>query len=336
MCGIFGFTKYTASPKQLVMSTQLLCMMTDRGKQSWGTTDGVGVKKFCESALVGEWPESHLFDTSLTPMGVLLGHTRAASHGGVTTENAHPYTIIADDATSKIIGVHNGTVEESSMVKHNKKNYQVDSQMLLDMLLYNKDTSDIGGTGVLVYVQNETNLRFLRFNSTNLYVVKDLDTGGLIWASTKSAVETVTKATKTITSSEIIIKPETIYEVREGKEGHELYEVGPKAFGSLASRVFTHNSGHEYFDHWNNRDLPWGQGRTKDHHKGQNSAAPSSSFAVTKCSYCQIFRPNPKLFGVCNMCAEYLTVPNIAEFQDTWVWAVHHNTNTPVEVEVVQ
>ena len=61
-----------------------------------------------------------------------VGHVRAATVGGVTTQNAHPFQAFRDD-DSYIIMVHNGTLTGWKN-KKDSENYTVDSEWMAHML----------------------------------------------------------------------------------------------------------------------------------------------------------------------------------------------------------
>lgn len=67
-----------------------------------------------------------LFQADARP--VTVGHVRAATAGGVTEANAHPFVVVREDG-SRIIGVHNGTLE-GWRSKDGASRFDVDSRWL--------------------------------------------------------------------------------------------------------------------------------------------------------------------------------------------------------------
>ena len=119
MCGIFGYVGHKSTAPQIVLDG--LKFLEYRGYDSWGvavvpsqqlTVDG---KQFTNTIVVkkktGKIGEGTVTDL---PAGTLaFGHTRWATHGGVTKINAHPHL----DCTQKIAVIHNGIVENHEALR---------------------------------------------------------------------------------------------------------------------------------------------------------------------------------------------------------------------------
>ena len=131
MCGIFAYIGEKTNAASLVLEG--LKSLEYRGYDSWG----VAAKKNDGTLFIdkhtGKIGASTLPDMVST---IALGHTRWATHGGVTNENAHPHS----DCTKKIVVVHNGIVENFKTLKEdliNKKHTfesETDTEVLSHLL----------------------------------------------------------------------------------------------------------------------------------------------------------------------------------------------------------
>ena len=101
MCGIFGYVGASTDVGDAVLTA--LKMLEYRGYDSWGMAIGVdgqlAVTKTPGRISVAsvDFPEAEIG----------FGHTRWATHGGVTQANAHPHL----DCTGTIAVIHNGIIE---------------------------------------------------------------------------------------------------------------------------------------------------------------------------------------------------------------------------------
>jgi glucosamine--fructose-6-phosphate aminotransferase (isomerizing) len=106
MCGIIG---YCGQKPAVPIVLEALKRLEYRGYDSAGIAslyDGrLVIKK--DAGKVDEVIQKH--DLSTLPGTVAIGHTRWATHGGVTQLNAHPHS----DCGSRIAVVHNGIVENN-------------------------------------------------------------------------------------------------------------------------------------------------------------------------------------------------------------------------------
>ena len=121
MCGIFGIIN---DEKKQAAQTVLdgLKKLEYRGYDSWGIALKVeGSNEILIDKHIGKIGSAV---TSL-PEGnsIAIGHTRWATHGGVTDANAHPHL----DCTKHIAVIHNGIVENyqelQSELRHKKHTF---------------------------------------------------------------------------------------------------------------------------------------------------------------------------------------------------------------------
>jgi glucosamine--fructose-6-phosphate aminotransferase (isomerizing) len=101
MCGIFGYVGARTDAPQLVLHG--LKQLEYRGYDSWG----IAVPR--DGAIVVEKRTGKIGEarTTLPPSSIGLGHTRWATHGGVTDVNAHPHL----DCGGRLAIIHNGIVQ---------------------------------------------------------------------------------------------------------------------------------------------------------------------------------------------------------------------------------
>jgi len=149
MCGIFGFvSKDPLSPK-IVFSG--LKDLEYRGYDSWGIATKAelsnsklktqpvspslgGNSKLVVYKKIGKLPEKLDSKLSAISSKLSIGHTRWATHGGVTNANAHPHT----DCTDSLALVHNGIFENYEEIKNAliKKGHKFKSETDTEVIVH--------------------------------------------------------------------------------------------------------------------------------------------------------------------------------------------------------
>lgn len=161
MCGVFGFIGKPRKSTSIVMRNLAYWNM-ERGTDSSGiafiSPDQQVIYKKAVNAyeLFNRYQlQKLLYMFRQKPFTILLGHTRMATRGAVTSNNAHPFKI------GNTIMTHNGVISNFDMLQREwDTEYQVDSQIighLLDRKGLDKTVSELTGMYTVPFVTQHEN-----------------------------------------------------------------------------------------------------------------------------------------------------------------------------------
>src|SRR5260221_5247090 len=111
MCGIFGYVGTRDDAAQVVLAG--LKKLEYRGYDSWGIAarqNGSALARLLVEKHTGKIGQA---TTSLPGGKSALGHTRWATHGGVTEANAHPHL----DCQGRLAVIHNRIIEHHTELR---------------------------------------------------------------------------------------------------------------------------------------------------------------------------------------------------------------------------
>ena len=260
MCGIFGYIGKQTNAADIVLTG--LKTLEYRGYDSWGIAvvpSGITVKRITVKKRVGKIGNANVDD--MPKSSLAFGHTRWATHGGVTEANAHPHL----DCTGTIAVIHNGIIENYETLKQHlevlskrsgkiqpfdlsqgkclalKENHvfqsetdsEVAAHMIEEKLTNNSFTDSVRktflaftGSNALVAIKHDERIIIAIRNGSPLVLGKG--TQEYMVASDAGALLPYTKTVYFMEDHDMAVLTDngiTVYEARTGKEKTILYQT---------------------------------------------------------------------------------------------------------------
>lgn len=185
MCGIFGYTGKRTDAAALVLSG--LKTLEYRGYDSWGVAAINQKNKILVKKRVGKIGNSTVEE--LLPSSTALGHTRWATHGGVTQVNAHPHL----DCDATIALIHNGIIENYDDLKKEleKKNHrflsETDTEVAVHLIEERyKELQNAGKPASPDVFMEAVRMSFLQLEGCNAIIALDAASGSFVAAKNGS------------------------------------------------------------------------------------------------------------------------------------------------------
>ncbi len=178
MCGIFGYVGQRDDTPTLVLEG--LRRLEYRGYDSWG----IAVKRNGTALVEKHVGKIGQASTSLPASTIGLGHTRWATHGGITTLNAHPHL----DCSGRLALIHNGIVENFAELRQalRARGHVFRSETDTEVVAHLLEDELRGAAGTREALRLATMATFRQLEGLNAIAVLDVQTSTLVAAKNGS------------------------------------------------------------------------------------------------------------------------------------------------------
>jgi hypothetical protein len=153
---------------------------------------------------------------------ITVGHVRAATHGKVTIDNAHPF-VVGKPSGKRLIGVHNGTIH--NWKQHKTSNlYDVDSEWALSRIAADGIDAfeDFAGAYAFVWWDEDTpdKLYMGRNSERPLHILQTKTKDSILFASEAGMLSWLAERNKIDTADELfLLEEQKIYTFDLSKVG---------------------------------------------------------------------------------------------------------------------
>jgi len=177
MCGIFGYTGSKTNAAEVVLDG--LKKLEYRGYDSWGVSVSGAKGKISVCKNVGKIGNATVKTLSASTIGI--GHTRWATHGGVTKKNSHPHL----SCDKNISLIHNGIIENYDTLREKLVTQchtfisETDSEVAVHLVEQLRKKYDL---------TESVRKAFLKLKGLNALVVMESDSESLVAVSNGSPV----------------------------------------------------------------------------------------------------------------------------------------------------
>ncbi len=243
-CGLFGF-----SGKRPVDETKLRFLAVENEKRGNDSTGVYGNHLYKNAVKASEFILDPGFRQAIKGAHTIVGHTRAATKGSVTTQNAHPYLYGPGEDDRKdwkdwAVGAHNGFVIDDLDRYHNKelgftKNFDVDSQIIFaalakfgDVDIISKIEGAMGIAFMFPHTHPDTLFLYKREETRSLHIGEASD--GIYYSSSDMPLRYI--GCKTVWA----LAPNVLYSIVKGQIT-DMYRMPDPILKSLAANVQRHS-----------------------------------------------------------------------------------------------
>lgn len=224
MCGVFGYIGSQSNAGELVFNG--LKSLEYRGYDSWGVAVVAKIKGkniVTIKKRVGKIGSNNINDL---PNGTIaFGHTRWATHGGVTQENSHPHL----DCSGSIAVIHNGIFEnyqhfKNKLIKDGHKFYSETDTEVIAHLLESSDFKTVFNKmdGLNAVIAIDTRKKEILAARNGSPLVLGFGKKGNFLASDASALIPYTKDVYFLNDNEMAILSEKDVQILNVKNGKKI------------------------------------------------------------------------------------------------------------------